>query len=96
MNELLNQLIDFTGVEGAYASFIAIVTTLAVQAIKKTVSVPKNYVPSLSLIVGLVLAVLSFPFTDLDLSVRLWVGAIAGLAGTGLFEVVNKREGKTK
>ncbi|TDQ35302.1 holin [Aureibacillus halotolerans] len=96
MNEIMNQFVDFTGVEGAYIAFVALAVTLVVQGIKKSFPVRKNLLPVIALGVGLIVAFLSFPFTDLELSVRLWVGAVAGFAGTGLFETINKREGTTK
>nr|WP_082235851.1 holin [Halobacillus massiliensis] len=67
-----------------------------VEVLKRTIDLPKNYVPLISLGAGLVLGSLAYPLTDMELMLRLWAGAGAGLSGTGLFEIVNRREGYTK
>ncbi|TDQ39787.1 holin [Aureibacillus halotolerans] len=71
-------------------TLVPIVTAL-VEILKRAFRVPKHMLPLLSVIVGLVLGGLAFPFMELELSLRLWAGGLAGLAGTGLFEVGNKR-----
>ncbi|WP_371925857.1 holin [Halobacillus sp. A5] len=68
----------------------------SVEVIKRTIPLPKNYVPLLSVGTGLLLGSLAYPLTDMDLVLRLWAGAGAGLSGTGLFEIVNRRDGFTK
>ncbi|WP_101841830.1 holin [Halobacillus sp. Marseille-P3879] len=68
----------------------------SVEVVKRTVKLPKNYVPLLSVGTGLLLGSLAYPLTDMELILRLWAGAGAGLSGTGLFEIVNRREGFTK
>ncbi|KYG28189.1 holin [Alkalihalobacillus trypoxylicola] len=79
-----------------FATVISPIILALVELIKKTVNVKKNFIPLLALIVGLAIGALSYPFTDLDLTFRLWAGGFAGLAATGLFEIGNKREGNTK
>ena len=80
-----------------FATVLLPIVTAVVELIKKTVSLPKNIVPALSFVVGIAIGAAAYPFSDLDLIMRLWAGGFAGLAGTGLFELaVNKREGKTK
>nr|WP_188377549.1 holin [Halobacillus andaensis] len=68
----------------------------SVEVIKRTINLPKNYVPLLSVGTGLLLGSLAYPLTEMELVLRLWAGAGAGLSGTGLFEIVNRREGFTK
>ena len=46
--------------------------------------------------VGIFIGFAASLFTDLDLVLRLWVGGLAGLSATGLFELGNKNEGYTK
>jgi len=46
--------------------------------------------------VGIFIGFAASLFTDLDLVLRLWVGGLAGLSATGLFELRNKNEGYTK
>lgn len=79
-----------------FATLIAPLSAAFVELMKSTFRVSKNYIPLLSVIVGIVLAIVAYPFTDLDLVNRIWSGALAGLSGTGLYELVAKREGTTK
>lgn len=49
------------------------------------------------LVIGLLIGVVAYPFTELDLTLRLWAGGLAGLSATGLFELAfNNRPGTTK
>lgn len=60
-------------------------------------SVPKNLVPVVGLLIGLVVSAVAYPFTDLGLIERLWAGGLAGLGATGLYELGFKnRPGETK
>ncbi|KJR67762.1 holin [Bacillus velezensis] len=79
-----------------FATILAPILTALVQLVKKTVKLPTNIVPALSFIIGILLGAIAYPFTDLDLVLRLWAGGFAGLAATGLFEIGTKREGTTK
>lgn len=81
----------------AFASVLAMFVLALVQLVKNTINVRKNVLPLVGLVVGLVVGFLAYPFTDLDLVLRLWSGGLAGLSATGLFELAfNKREGTTK
>lgn len=81
----------------AFASVLAVFVLAAVQLIKNTVSMPKNVVPVVGLLVGLLIGLVAYPFTELELVLRLWSGALAGLSATGLFELAfSKRDGTTK
>ena len=79
-----------------FATVILPIVTALVELAKRTVTLPKNYVPLISLAVGLVVGVAAYPFTDLEIALRLWSGGFAGLSATGLFEVINPRSGVTK
>ncbi|AUS14881.1 holin [Bacillus velezensis] len=79
-----------------FATILAPILTALVQLVKKTVKMPTNIVPALSFVIGIGLGAIAYPFTDLDLVLRLWAGGFAGLAATGLFEIGTKREGTTK
>ncbi|AOO61141.1 holin [Bacillus velezensis] len=79
-----------------FATILAPILTALVQLVKKTVKLPTNIVPVLSFVIGIGLGAIAYPFTDLDLVLRLWAGGFAGLAATGLFEIGTKREGTTK
>ena len=79
-----------------FATILAPILTALVQLVKKTVKLPTNIVPALSFVIGIGLGAIAYPFTDLDLVLRLWAGGFAGPAATGLFEIGTKREGTTK
>lgn len=79
-----------------FSTVIAPIILALVQLVKTTVDVPKNIVPLIAFGVGLLVGFASIPFTDLDLTMRLWAGGLAGLASTGMFELVNTRLGSTK
>ncbi|WP_077623852.1 holin [Sediminibacillus massiliensis] len=80
-----------------FATVLLPFVTALVELAKKTINIPKNIVPAISFLVGILIGAIAYPFTDVELVLRLWAGGIAGLAGTGLFELaVNKREGTTK
>lgn len=79
-----------------FATILMPIVTAVVELAKRTIMMAKNIVPVVSLVLGLALGAAAYPFTDLDLTMRLWAGGFAGLAATGLFEVMNKRLGVTK
>ena len=79
-----------------FATILVPIITALVELAKRTAPLPKNLVPLISFIAGLVVGAVAYPFTDLDLILRLWAGGFAGLAGTGLFELTAKRTGTTK
>lgn len=79
-----------------FATILAPIITALVEMIKKAVNIPINFLPVLALVVGLLIGFAAQPFTDLDYVNRLWAGGLAGLAATGLFELVKQREGQTK
>lgn len=78
------------------ATVLVPTVTAIVELIKKTFRLPKNLIPMISFIIGLIIGAIAYPFTEMELVLRLWSGGFAGLSATGLFEVVNKREGMTK
>lgn len=77
------------------ATVLAAITMGMVQVIKQIDKVPANYIPAVAVVVGIVLGLIAFPFTDLSLYARGWAGLIAGLASTGLYEFTRER-GKAK
>lgn len=78
----------------AFATIIAPIILALVEVIKRTVNIPTNYIPALSVLVGLVVGFAAQPFTDLDLVLRLWAGVIAGLSATGIYEAFTKTNSK--
>lgn len=89
-NAILTQVLSF-------ASILAVFVMSTVQLVKTTLNINKNFVPLVGVLVGLLIGVVAYPFTDMDLVLRLWSGGLAGLSATGLFELAfNKRDGNTK
>lgn len=88
-NEILNQVLIF-------GSILVPIISALVELLKKTINLPKNYVPLLSLVLGLLIGALAYPFTDFEITLRLWAGGLAGLSATGLFELFKPRKGNTK
>lgn len=81
----------------AYASVLAVFVLAVVQMVKNMVNVPRNLLPLIGLVIGLLVGAAAYPFTELELVLRLWAGGLAGLSATGLFELAfNKRDGSTK
>lgn len=75
-----------------FATVLAPVVTALVELVKRSAPIPKGVIPVVSLLVGMLIGAAAYPFTDLDLVLRLWSGGLAGLAATGLFELtLNKR-----
>ncbi|APC50233.1 holin [Virgibacillus halodenitrificans] len=79
-----------------FATVIMPVVAALMEGVKRSVKLPKNILPGISLVIGLLIGAAAYPFTDMDLVLRLWAGGFAGLAGTGLFELFKKRNGVTK
>jgi hypothetical protein len=79
-----------------FASVIVPIVTALVELLKKTFPIRKNFIPAISVVVGLIIGAAAYPFTDMELVLRLWAGGFSGLAGTGLFELVKPRQGVSK
>ncbi|WP_339211915.1 holin [Paenibacillus sp. FSL L8-0333] len=89
-NEVLNNVLTF-------ATLISVFVLALVQLVKTAINVPKNLLPFIGLVIGLVIGTVAYPFTDLNLTLRLWGGGLAGLSATGLFELAfSNRTGTTK
>lgn len=81
----------------AFASMLAIFVLALVQLVKKSIKLPRNAVPVVGFVIGLLTGAAAYPFTELDVVLRLWAGGLAGLSATGLFELVfQQRTGMTK
>ena len=76
-----------------FATIIVPIVLGVVELIKRSVSAKlnKNFIPLIAFAVGIFIGFAGQPFTDLDLVLRLWSGALAGLASMGLFELGNDR-----
>lgn len=74
----------------AFASILSVFVLALVQLVKNSTNIPRNAVPIIGLLIGLFVGVVAYPFTELDMVLRLWAGGLAGLSATGLFELVFK------
>lgn len=80
-----------------FGTILAPIITGALQVVKKAVPLPRNSVPLVAVVIGLLVGLAAVPLTGLDWTLRLWAGGLAGLASTGLFELVGSdRPGTTK
>lgn len=90
------------GLEGLSPELVLLITILTpiilglMEAAKQMFSIKKNYLPLIAVVVGLFVGFVSGPLVSMDIYLRLWGGALAGLASTGLYEVSTKRKGETK
>lgn len=78
------------------ATILLPIIVAVVELAKKVVNIKKNYVPLIAVVLAVMIAAAAYPFTELNLVIRLWAGLLAGLASTGLFEITKYREGFTK
>lgn len=79
-----------------FATILTPIVSALVEVVKKAVNVPNTLIPLIALLIGVLLGFVSTPFTDFDHVLRLWAGGLAGLAATGLFELVKQRDGESK
>ena len=70
-----------------FATVLAPIVLGFTELFKRTDVVNERYMSFVALGLGLVIGLLGSPFTDLDMTMRLWSGALSGLAATGLFEL---------
>lgn len=78
------------------ATIIAPVTTGLIEVFKQAFNLKKNFIPLIGVVVGLAIGFMAAPISDVDLYLRLWAGALAGLSSSGLYELTSNREGTTK
>ena len=88
-NQIMQEVLMFT-------AMIAPIVLGLVEAVKRTVRLPNNLLPALSLVIGVLLGLAAYPFTDMEPILRIWAGAYAGLGGTGIYETLKNRPGMTK
>lgn len=89
MNDSLNQVL-------ALATALTVFVTVVLNGVKATITLPKNLIPVIGIVIGLGVGAAAYIFTDLELVYRLWAGAIAGFSATGLYELQKNNPGTTK
>ncbi|MFD4815078.1 hypothetical protein [Peribacillus butanolivorans] len=62
-NEIMQQVLIST-------TILAPIVAAVVQVVKQTVNLPNNALPILSLVIGLGVGSVAFPFTDMDIVLR--------------------------
>lgn len=84
-NEVMTQVL-------AYSTAIAVIVGAVLEMIKRTTGtkMKKNWIPAVAFVVGLIVGAISYPFTDMDLVLRLWAGGIAGWMSSGIYETVKQ------
>lgn len=84
-NETMYQVLVF-------ATILAPIVTAMMELLKRSFPRLKPYHAVLSLIVGALLGAAAYPFTDFELTARLWAGGVAGLASAGLYNTFSSRK----
>lgn len=84
-NETMYQVLVF-------ATILAPIVTALMELLKRSFPRAKPYHALLSLVVGALLGAAAYPFTDFELTARLWAGGIAGLASAGLYNTFSSRK----
>lgn len=84
----LNHAQEITTLAVGLAVFIGIL----LQVIKLAVGAKlrRNLLPLLSIVLGLVVGLLAYPVSDLDVSLRVIAGFLGGASASGLYDLVAK------
>jgi hypothetical protein len=82
-NEVMTQVLLF-------ATLIAAIVTAAMEMIKRATTIPSKWVPIVAFFIGLGVGVAAYPFTEMELVLRLWSGGIAGWMASGIYETVKQ------
>lgn len=78
-----------------FATLIAIFVTLALETFKKLMEgfnkpVHPSLLPAVAFLIGVAMGAIAYPFTDMELVLRLWAGGVAGWMASGLYDTVKK------
>ena len=72
---------------------VSVIVLILIQLLKKTApSFEKGgklvrFLPIISIVLGLIAGAIVYPFTDLNLTLRLWSGFFAGAGASGLYDL---------
>lgn len=78
------------------AVILAPITTGIIEVVKQTLNIDKQYLPILSLLVGILVAVLIALGTGQDVVQFVLVGVIGGLSASGLYDQAKISKGVDK
>ena len=82
----------------AFAGVISVITIALTEVIKRTKTIPKNFIPIVSMVIGIVIGGVTIFIPEIvsELSVagRLLAGLISGLMATGIWETFKNKNGK--
>lgn len=76
----------------AFATVIGVVVGAFLEMIKRIIDgkMNKKYIPLIAFVIGLIVGAAAYPFTEMDLVLRLWAGGIAGWMSSGIYETVKQ------
>lgn len=74
------------------AIILAPITTGIIEVVKQTLNINNQYLPILSLLVGIAIAVLIALGTGQDVAQFVLVGIVGGLSASGLYDQVKIKE----
>ena len=74
------------------AVILAPITTGIIEVVKQTLNINNQYLPILSLLVGIAIAVLIALGTGQDVAQFVLVGIVGGLSASGLYDQVKIKE----
>lgn len=77
----------------ALGSGISVIVLILLQLLKKTA--PRfdkggelaKFLPGIAILLGLIVGLAVYPFTDMSLTLRLWAGFFAGAGASGLYDL---------
>lgn len=79
----------------AFAGIISVITIALTEVIKRTKTIPKNFIPIVSMVIGIVIGGITIFIPEIvsELSVagRLLAGLISGLMATGIWETFKNK-----
>ncbi|MCA2501792.1 holin [Staphylococcus xylosus] len=79
----------------AFAGIISVITIALTEVVKRTKTIPKNFIPIVSMVIGIVIGGVTIFIPEIvsELSVagRLLAGLISGLMATGIWETFKNK-----
>ena len=82
----------------AFAGIISVITIALTEVVKRTKTIPKNFIPIVSMVIGIVIGGVTIFIpeivSELSIAGRLLAGLISGLMATGIWETFKNKNGK--